>query len=82
MTFGTICRCGLARSYHGREGFPSLDEYQPRYSCNVPEHAALASSPAPAGLDDFGTWVRWLLDANPNAEPADLIAAIKERMAP
>jgi len=44
--------------------------------------AALASSPAPAGLDDFGTWVRWFLDANPNAEPADLIGAIRERMAP
>ena len=36
-------------------------------------------SPAPAGLDDFGSWVRWFLDANPNAESGDLIDAIRER---
>ena len=37
------------------------------------------ASPAPAGLDDFGSWVRWFLDANPNAESGDLIDAIRER---
>lgn len=42
----TICRCGAAKSYH-----PKPDhEYEPRYYCNVPEHAEYARSAPPEGL--------------------------------
>jgi hypothetical protein len=40
-----ICRCGLAWSYHdGTLAQP--EEYEPRYQCNVPEHAARVAAPS------------------------------------
>jgi hypothetical protein len=47
-----ICRCGLAWSYHdGTLAQP--EEYEPRYQCNVPEHAARVAAPSITDDPDY-----------------------------